>query len=515
MLRLRGLIAWLLGRRKPPLVETVPAARPDIRIFPAVRRDVLNDSLVAAMRQVAPHEWTSLYRSFRDYDLRLEDVSRFASLPADTAVELLGVATLNGDGYVRQAALECWVQAPHPRAAPFALLRLNDWVGPVRDAAERVIDRLIDAGHAEAFVRHHLLLDHLQRMHRGDVERIRGRILEHLRTATQRPMLLNRLGAADEAERRFIYELLRQELTADAALQERALADPSPWVRASVAEHLARPDGGAGEAVLGRLLADPAEAVRLAVLRWLPTPLPSALTPLVTRQLFANSAALRDAARFLLRRSGIDDFRRRYRAAVTSETHPREMAGAIAGLGETGDAADAPLARPHLGASSPRIRAAAVLALARLDPAASRDVLVRALEDRSGRVRRAAVAGLADALDAETAAAALDVMRRGPAPVCRSAFRLVAMRGGWEAAPALLLAVSSRDAALRERAWPQIASLHAHLSVHGWLRPDDATRRLLRDVVREVEAAAPQPPRACTEAFHSLLRSAQAAADGR
>jgi hypothetical protein len=67
-------------------------------------RAELGHLLAGLMRKVGPHDWTRLYANFRSPWIQCGDIAKLERLPADDAVEMLGVATLSASGYTREAA---------------------------------------------------------------------------------------------------------------------------------------------------------------------------------------------------------------------------------------------------------------------------------------------------------------------------------------------------------------------------------------------------------------------------
>lgn len=462
--------------------------------------------LASQMRKIRPEEWTQLYRAFRHVHLRLADLPVLAGLPPDNAIELLGAASLNGNGFVRERALRHLADLGHARAVPYVLLRLGDWVQQVREEAERALRRLMDAGHVEPFLNHHVLTEHLHRVGRVDLAEIYAAIASHLRDPRHRPLLLYRLASADERQRLFIYRVLKPELEHDQDLVAAAAQDRSPTVRAWAAEFLAREKLANHHDLLRRLLRDRVPRVRLAVLQWLPSPTPLSLQDEVAEQIFADSRSVRDVALFLLRREGHTDVADRYRARLTSTYAEGVQPGWVAGLGETGQPTDLPLVRPFLHAPRSKVREAALRAAGRLDfPAVRREVL-KVLEDRSSRVRRAAVTLLSGHRDEEIVARARRLMREGSEPTQWTAFTLLGSRDGWEVVPDILSGLMAESERIRQTAWVRLDDWYRRHQTQGWLTPDDRTSRALAAALQQVTSDGIEVPTQYIRSFDGLMK---------
>jgi hypothetical protein len=115
---------------------------------------------------------------------------------------------------------------------------------------------------------------------------------------------------------------------------------------------------------------------------------PGAAEPFLVEALWDRSPAVRELARFLLRKSGRDDMAAMVRDRLRSAPE-RDVAGLVAALGETGTPDDAPQVLGYLSDARPRVRAAAVRGLARLDLPAHASVIVERIPDDAPSVSRA------------------------------------------------------------------------------------------------------------------------------
>ncbi|SNS77089.1 hypothetical protein SAMN05421812_101723 [Asanoa hainanensis] len=134
--------------------------------------------------------------------------------------------------------------------------------------------------------------------------------------------------------------------------------------------------------------------------------------------------------------------------------------GAVAGLGETGGPADAPVLRVHLAHPSARGRVAALRALRRLGGLPT-DAAVALLTDPSSAVVKNAVAVLlADAATLDAGLAERLLAPEQPRHVRFAGYRLAAARGAWSRLIADLRLLDDPDEQLRQV---------ARVDVDGWL----------------------------------------------
>ncbi len=133
-----------------------------------------------AMKQLLLHAtaedvlWLERRQSWCEWEWRYPDrrvsVSDLKSLkiPPEDQPSVLALATLNWSGHVREAAIETLLATQEIFPIPFVLLRLNDWVREVRDAAKRFVFRRIDDGRVEQIAQHALLVCRLDECGRDD-----------------------------------------------------------------------------------------------------------------------------------------------------------------------------------------------------------------------------------------------------------------------------------------------------------------------------------------------------------
>ena len=96
---------------------------------------------------------------------------------------LLGLATCHASGYVRRNAVACLDQQVQSGAEiPFLLLRLGDWVHPVRLQAQCAVARRLDAEHASTFLPYLGLVERLRARRRMTESPLLSRIEEVLQT---------------------------------------------------------------------------------------------------------------------------------------------------------------------------------------------------------------------------------------------------------------------------------------------------------------------------------------------
>lgn len=436
-----------------------------------------------ALRQASDYEL--------DYiDLCPQHLGDFAAL-SPSVVTLLAC---HRNGYLRQAALLRLAELGNEIAWPFLLVRLNDWVGPVREAARQAAMAALPRVPVELLARHFPLVEALRQSTRADHQPFVEAVMARLSQPDALAWLERHLHALKRHSRRTAFRLLLtgpEEMARRAA--DRGLDDPDPLVRRLA---LDRVEALFSDEELPGLLARlersrsmfmRREAYSLYIRR-----VPALREAKVRKALMDPHRAIRDQAQRRL--SGTVDVSELYRAALREvPTRP----GALAGLGETGSASDVPLLAPFLSHPRVAVRREAVTALGRLAGDSGVEALRELFLDPSPSVCRAATQALAWRSGRVTP----DWLRRclllpGLAPhTLRQAFQLTTTLTRFEALHLLLDAADLSDEQVREltrdhlRHWLNMSSRSFAAS------PSPAQLQTLREAVRSARYLDPEMAR--------------------
>lgn len=417
-------------------------------------------------------------------------------------VPYYGVASFHPSGYVRQAAVRALGEERSGRELPYLVLRLNDWVEPVRQSAEGAVRDRLTAEHARAWGHALPLVLGLSDRQRHDAGDLEVQVVALL--SADGDALRAVLTAGDRTVRRAAVRVaLDAGGPAAEAAAEMGRDDSDVLVRLAVARAVRRGEV-ANETAQAALLADPAMGVRREVLLGLvERDAPGADDALRDAVLDAHGSVRHDARFFVARRAGepidfVDTYRRALAAASEGRTG-RELRAALGGLAETGGAPDAALALPHLDDNRASVRAAALRVLVGLNPGRYADRVVAAAEDPSPKVARMASEAVATGLPGVDAETVFSRLLAGPAThVRRQALRSLSGLPHWAALPHLLRAAVHPDPATAAQAADGLVRWVTG-STRVFTTPTDVeleeTRRLLglaadapalRDIVRRV-----------------------------
>jgi hypothetical protein len=384
-------------------------------------------------------------------------IERFRAGP--TYASVLAVASSHASGYVRQAAVEALDrEITSGVEIPFLLLRLDDWVSAVRQAAEQAVAcRLTDA-HRQAYLKVLPLVAQLRSRLRAGESAALARIEDLLRGDVT-ALVNNALVSESPRARRFGFLLAFEVLDrGKAAAQDEVLEriihsnDPAPRLQLVSWLAVAKTAPDLQRRLLPRLLGDRSVAVRRIALAWCATHEPRNHLATLRAALLDPSGLIRSLAQFHLPKLEAIDLRTFYREALR-ECDRRHLKAALGGLGETGRLTDADLVVPLLDAPEPGIRRAALAALAKLALEPYFEIFVQALQSSSpgiSRQARIALEGHASLVGADRLAS---IFADTPYPhVRRQTLCLINRLSKWQKLPLLMEIFGGAEIAMREAA---------------------------------------------------------------
>jgi HEAT repeat protein len=389
-----------------------------------------------------------------DHDWQRENPATLL-LPSFSETEktdILGLASFHPNGYYREKAIRALAHMTSGAELPYLIIRLNDWVTVIWDLSHRaVLDRL-KPENARAIINSLPLIFRLRGLSRRHHHELVDASIAILSKPEVRPELDLGLRSQDGMIRRCCFQaIIEARIFDNADLLERLLQEPWPMNRSFVLRQICasltpeeiRPYRSA-------LLSDRSTPVRLIALRTLHRFNPVESIPDLERAVLDEDPSVREAARYLL--GAFDkkrDFPALYREVLLGSSPC--CPGAIAGLGETGQADDTKYVAPFLKAEKVRWARSGLRALARLDFAGSKNTLIACLADpRPGVVKEARrlLHGRIDAMDAELIHR--DHFQKKPDALRRQAAFLFCSLGKWDALQYLLEICADQSEAIAE-----------------------------------------------------------------
>lgn len=403
-----------------------------VTVVPCQQFPLLDDSV----RSVA---WW--YGKSRWGQLRPSDISRLPTSP-EFRTSILGLLSLHKNGYVRQVAVQELDHVEDGTELPFLLLRLNDWVANVRSSAKVAVQRRLRLDYLPNFARSIFLVVRLVDCSRDDHGDVVRWVINKLVGPEHEHVMRGLLQHDSSLVRRTCFQLARDvEGTHKELLLEVGLHSSDLVVRLRAAQ-LVRKNREYHQFVPVMEQDQFMPVRREALLARLEQGVDSSV-PFLEAALMDRSESMRELARFHLRKAGRTDVSDAYRYALNDK---RDLAVALAGLGETGQEQDVGLVTPYLDAPKVAVRVSAVRAFGRLGGESVCEDLLPFLSDEKAKITAAAKMGLGDSLQKLDAEQLWQCVGESPRPhVARTVLELLDRHGSWSGLPYLIQFATSSD----------------------------------------------------------------------
>ena len=435
------------------------------------------------------------------------DVERLLRRPGGHRPGVLALASLDRSGHVREAAVRALRDVVGDPVVGYLLLRANDWVMPVREAALTALRARLVPECAAAFLCHAVLI-----LARADESRGKdaglaaevGRLLARLEC---REAFVSAVRTARPTVRRAAQSLVARATGVSEWAATLGLESDDAGVRLHALLHLVPSLSAAAQLpLLLRALVDPLPGIRtLAVEAWLRAePDPAERERRLHQFLLDPSGSVRARARWHLGWRGGDLAAAWYRAQLV-QSDGRTLAVVLCSLGETGNVGDATLLEPYLSHLSPRVVRSALRAWARLDPrqaAARLTPFLRSPLPGVGRTVRDLLIRLRPAPDVEEIRC---VAREDPRPsVRRLAYEVLVEQSPWSVLSDFLEATGDADHELAAWARGQLEGLLKDVNL--W-RPAVPARTEVARVRQALQDARSRLPPSTGQALDFILRT--------
>ncbi len=427
--------------------------------------------------------------SYWTYSDRWENLSasQVSHLPKTVASQtsVIGLASFHRSGYVRQIATVQLNQFRDGSELPFLLLRLNDWVAAVREAALQVIRQRQVAGYVDHFIRSIALVMRLTDCGRTKSDDVVRWVISQLVLPHHHATLFGLIRDSLPVVRRKCFDYAI-EASGDNSqrLIEVGVESADDLIRFRAIQQATRLlNDSELDQVLQLVERDHFMPIRRLVLLIRLERNPAAAESNLLDALLDQSASMRELARYHLAKRGMTDLTAVYRRALTQT---KDQATALSGLGETGTNSDIDLVRPFTTSRISKVRLAAVRSLVKLGGSDVVDELVALLPDNGAKITRAAKQGL------ESHIASLDTSvlwnlaaNDQRLHVRRATIELLDQLGAWPGLPFLLRLANDAD--------PEIANMVKRLIRtrfnHVFTTPSPAQRQLLEDLAATISVA--------------------------
>ena len=452
------------------------------------------------MLKVKQPEWTQLYPSFQYISIYKKQIRFLSKFPDSITVELLGIASLNGNGYVREAAILQLQKIKSPRKIPYILLRLADWVSQVRKTAEKAIMQCLKQEYVEAFISYAYILDWMDRVERVDLSSIHLQIIDYLNTPAFSQYLDQASDHPDKCVRMFGYKALLSKISDNSKIIDKGIKEIDPTVRWNIFQNVSTLPANIQIKYIQSFLQDASPKIRSAAMMKIFEMNWHQYRDSIFQNIFSNSPSIRNTARFLIKKGGFDRFTDEYRKRLKTGIVTQ---GILSGLAETGSNNDFEILKVFVSHPRSKIRAAAVAGLYRLNPERSVPFLTEALKDQNARVRRVSANILSKYRNFDRVSIQ-QVLREGNTASRISALKVLCHFSRWVAIEDILFLIGDKEEEVRTTAWRNYVKWYLNRSAKNWVKPPERIFHYLENTIQNVNLTPDEIPDFAKKAWQEL-----------
>lgn len=398
--------------------------------------------VAGVMNRIEDKAWNRIYDQIKYTKIDEKSMVSLLDFEPNITIHLLGVASLNSSGYVREKALKLISGVKHPSAIPYVLLRLNDWVRSIRNLAEHILKNMLTADNISLFINYFALINRLQNSVRVDLKNIKKEIIDFLKDDLFSDIIVSQLKHPQVKTRLFCYELLKERIVKDDKIITYALQDKSFEVRMWLVQAISVLEPKAQYAFIEKLIHDKSAKVKTAVLREYEDVVCLKFRDRLEGLLVDENASVREEARFIVKkRSIIIDIPEFYRQQILRNPIP----GVILGLGETGEKRDFDVVCSYRLHEEIKIRLAALMAMWHLSPVDALGFVMDALNSDIPKIRKTVKRLLKRTKMPEILSAMKEKLRSEDHDISVFALRIICGYGGWQALEAILYTICNKQ----------------------------------------------------------------------
>jgi HEAT repeat protein len=306
---------------------------------------------------------------------------------------VLGVTSFHNNGFVREKAINELNNIWTGKELPYLLIRLNDWVPNVQQAALTAVKARLQSAYASHFVNCLPLIMRLSKRNRIDQNPIINSIKEILQDESSLSALNAGLKSQNCYIRRFCFQIAFDAIAMDLTKIIELGSKDSDYTIRFLSVHKIRmlTENAKIEQLLQIFRTDSYVPIRREFLRIYAEKFSEQASEELKQALLDSNWLIRYEARFQIAKNDSMDFASFYRNTIVKG---HAIYSAISGLEETGDASDDILILPFINHPQTRIRRVSIRALAKLNPKVHADLFMQALFDPCASVSREAARAL-------------------------------------------------------------------------------------------------------------------------
>lgn len=308
---------------------------------------------------VTVYQNKQMYNTFRYLAINPSDLKLFDRFDLELKTTLLSIASMNGNGYSREAALVQLAAIKTQRSIPFVIFRLADWVSPIRMKAEAIFKELITDENRLYFFQNYKLINWMLKVERTDLA---GLLNEISKVLTSEPLKSEELNTLTDGERFVYFSLFVQQEKHDSKLFSQMLNDKYYLVRLIVIKNINKLTNR--KEILLRLLSDKSQKIRLFAIKTIQDQEIEYFRSILLILISDSSSIIRHHSRELLDKIEKHNYSQIYKANLNNQ---KQIAASVLGLSEVGDQSDIDTIKPYLNSDKATIRSAALSAIFNLN----------------------------------------------------------------------------------------------------------------------------------------------------
>ena len=364
-----------------------------------------------------------------------------ANFPKEQYVELLAISSLNGNGYIREKAVEKLSQVDSSRAIQFLIYRLADWTLQVRQAALNGLENYKTTVYIDSLIENLPIFEWLQKVERTNLSGVYQDIVEFI-ASTNRTYVIDNFKKYPDKIRILLARHISSSLGENSQELILFLTDKHFLIRSLVIHHFDE----LSQKEIEQLLNDKSANVRLQTLYCLKGQNDFETT--VKRYLADNSATIRHFARFTLKQSKID-FAKFYNDNLQES---KQVIGSLSGLAETEGKQYSETIKLFLNDKKIRIKKTAFLALCKLNEESAYDFAFINLDSSFFGLRNVIIEFLSRIPRQEVLTRARSIYEKGNFDLKKSMLKLFNKVGGWTTIPDLMIGTIDENENIRRLA---------------------------------------------------------------
>ena len=324
-------------------------------------------------------ERTSLEWSY-DWQNKSPSSMLLPTMTEEEKIMILGLCSFNPNGYFREKAIKLLSEYKNNSVIPYIIIRLNDWVYPVRIVAKDALNKRLILNNAKDIIDNLTLIYRLKNCKRDTYEEIISKVNNLLTSKDCCDVLFNGLKSENPKVRQYCYEIVINSGVADnSTLVEYITKERLEFIRVKVIRYVIS-SSSVEEVKLfyKELLKDKSSKVKIAVLYAVYKYDFEEVIKELECSLLDRSSSIRETARVLLGKKGVHNIAEFYRKAIINED---SLVGAVYGLGETGTIEDCKYIEKYINTESTKFLRAVMVSLFRLNYEKYRELFIEKVKD--------------------------------------------------------------------------------------------------------------------------------------